>query len=133
MKPQTISVLTCVAFAAILATGLAAQSGQAAQEQKPAEVSLTGCLIQGSAPTVFILDKARKNPQSSTETTQSYLVINQVEDMDLTRFLNHQVRITGAAGPKQPATNRPPAEKDLPTLTATQIVNVADTCSEPGR
>jgi hypothetical protein len=141
MKRQTIGVFaSLVVAAALISTQVTAQTGQAgqaqaqaaAQVQKPAEVTLTGCLIQGSTPTTFVLDKAKKDPASRTETTVSYVLISKVENMDLTRFLNHQVRVTGAPDPKAPPAN-PAAEKDLPRLTASAIVNVADTCASPSR
>lgn len=140
MNRQTIGVFASMfVAAALITTQVSAQAGQAqagqaqeAQAQKPAEVTLTGCLIQGSTPTTFVLDKAKKDPASRTEVAQSFIVISKVEDMDLTRFLNHQVRITGtAAEAKAPA--NPPAEKDLPKLTASAVVNVADTCASPSR
>ena len=129
MNRQTIGVCaSLVVAAALIGTQVAAQTagqaGQAqaqaqAQAQKPAEVTLTGCLIQGSTPTTFVLDKAKKDPASRTEATQSYVVLSKAENVDLTRFLNHQVRITGTPEKAAPS---PAAEKDMPRLSASAIV-----------
>src|SRR6187200_2100221 len=55
-------------FAVCLSVGAGASAMQQQQTppdpQKPPtqEITLTGCLIQGTTPTVFIFDKARKDP-----------------------------------------------------------------------
>jgi hypothetical protein len=132
MKRQTIGVLAGLVVAAALVTAqVAAQSAQSPQTRQP-EVTLTGCLIQGSTPTLFVLDNAKKDPTSRTEPAVSYLVINQIEDVDLTQYLNHQVSITGRAELKV-VPERPRTEKDLPTFTATAIADVSETCSATGR
>ena len=136
MKRQPIGVFASLLVAAALVTtqvaAQSAQEAQAAQAQKPAEVTLTGCLIQGSTPAIFVLDKAKKDPASRTEQAQSYVVVSKVEDMDLTQLLNHQVRITGTPDVKV-VPERPRTEKELPSFTATAIVDVADTCAQPSR
>ena len=132
MKRQTIGVCAGLAMAAALVTAqVAAQSAQNPQT-KPAEITLTGCLIQGSTPTLFVFDNAKKDPASKTEPGVSYLVINQIEDVDLTQYVNHQVRLTGRAEMKV-VPERPPTEKDLPTFTATEIVDVSSTCAATGQ
>lgn len=129
MKRQITGVLASVAAAVCLVVvNVAAQE---AQTKKPAEVTLTGCLVQGSTPAVFLLDKAKQDPSSQTEQAKSYVVINKVEDVDLTKMLNHQVRVRGTAGPAVPT--NPAPEKSLPTLTASAVASVADTCATPGR
>lgn len=127
MKRQMFGALASLAVAATLVT--AQVNGQEPQQQQQTpEVALTGCLIQGSAPTVFILDKAKANPENREDPGVSYVIVSQIEDTDLTQFLNHQVRITGAPENKQMDPEREQTEKDLPKLTAKAIVNVADTC-----
>jgi hypothetical protein len=127
MKRQMFGALASLAVAATLVT--AQVNGQEPQQQQQTpEVALTGCLIQGSAPTVFILDKARANPENREDPGVSYVLVSQIEDTDLTQFLNHQVRITGTPEPKEMDPEREQTEKDLPKLTAKAIVNIADTC-----
>ena len=92
MKRQTIGVFTSLAVAAILVTAqVSAQSTppqpQQPQQEKQMEVTLTGCLIQGSGPTVFVLDKAKKNPTDRDEAGQSFVVVSKVEDVDLTKLV----------------------------------------------
>lgn len=132
MKLQMTGVLASLAVAAVLVTANVTAQSQEPQPQEPQqkEVTVTGCLIQGSTPTVFVLDKAKSNPTSTEEPGQSYVVVNKVEDLDLTTLLNHQVRITGAADVRMTTPERQ-TERDLPRLTATEIVNVADTCPSP--
>jgi hypothetical protein len=67
-----------------------AQSGQ-----KPADVTLTGCLVQGSGPNVFILEYAKASTDPTTAAGKSY-VINVTGSADLKPHLNHQVRIVGS-------------------------------------
>ena len=139
MKRHVLSVIA----ASVFATGLVAAQGAGAQQPPPAqnppqqaqkapEAILTGCIIQGSSPAVFILDSARKNPQDRNEKAQTFLIVAGTEDLKLKEHLNHEVRVTGLAENKTPPT--PPAgqkvaEKDLPKLTAASVTMVADRCT----
>ena len=112
----------------------------APQKPMPPEVILTGCIVQGSSPTVFILDNAKKDPSSTTEKGVRYLLASAVEDVDLRTHLNHEVRITGEVDVKvsadpvtaPPVPPVPPVptdpEKTLPKLTAKSVTMVSDTC-----
>ena len=123
--------------AAVFATGLVAAQGagsaqQPPQAQKAPEATITGCIIQGSSPTVFILEAARTNPQDRNEKTKTYVLVAGTEDLKFKDHLNHEVRVTGVAESKTPPT--PPAgqkvaEKDLPKLTAQSVTMVADRCT----
>ncbi len=119
------------------------------QKQTPPEVTLTGCVVQGSSPTVFILDNAKKDPASATEKGVKYILASAVEDVDLRTHLNKEVRIVGEvdvkvkADPVTPAVTpavTPPVtptvppvpadpEKDLPKLKAKSVTMVSDTCA----
>jgi hypothetical protein len=101
------------------------------QPQKPPtqEITLTGCLIQGTTPTVFIFDKARKDPKSPTEKAVKYVVVPSTADLNLRPHLNHEVQIVGVwDGRTAPATDKV-EEKDLPRFTAKAVTMVADTCT----
>lgn len=113
----------------------AAQPPQAPQtEQKPAEVTLTGCLVQGSGPAVFVFENVRKDPKSTTEPAVKYMVVAAAADLNIRQHLNHEVRITGTPDTKvAPPTSQKVEEKDLPKLTAKNITMVAETCTAPGR
>jgi hypothetical protein len=146
------TVTTFVAVLAITLGTAATQASQtvqstpatpptAPQKQTPPEVILTGCVVQGSSPTVFSLDNAKKEPSSATEKGVKYLLASVVEDVDLRSHLNHSVRIVGevdvkvsadpATAPPVPPVPPPPTdpEKMLPKLTAKSVTMVSDTCS----
>lgn len=100
------------------------------QEKTVPEVVLTGCLVQGSEPTVFLFEKALKDPKSTTEKAGRYLLVVAAEDVDLRTHLNHQIRVSGIPDNKpQPAPGQKVEEKDLPKFSAKSVTMVADTCS----
>jgi len=107
------------------------------QKQTPPEVTLTGCVVQGSSPTVFILDNAKTDPASAAEKGVKYILASAVEDVDLRTHLNHEVRIVGevdvkvSANPVTPPVPPvpPDPEKDLPKLKAKSVTMVSDTCA----
>ena len=138
MKRHVLSVIV----ASVFATGLVAAQGAGAQQppqtqpapqtQKAPEATLTGCVIQGSSPNVFILDAARTNPQDQKEKAQTFLLVAGTEDLKFSAHLNHEVRITGVAEsktPPAPPAGQKVAEKDLPKLTAASVTMVADRCT----
>jgi hypothetical protein len=133
MKTFVTAIAVC-----FLVAGLSARQDPASPQtpQKPAvaEVTLTGCLVQGSTPAVFIFENARKDPKSTTEPALKYIVVTSTEDLNLRNHLNHQVRISGLPdGKVAPPTTQKVEEKDLPKLSAKTVTMVADTCSSPSR
>jgi hypothetical protein len=146
-------IMTIGAFA--LATSLVAAQAQTTpptqqtqppqqQQEMEKEISLTGCLVQGSEPTVFILEDAIEGavpptdptdptrPERETEETKSYVVVADAEDLFLRNHLNHKVTIRGVPDETMvdPATpEKPVEEKDLPKLAAKSVLPVADTCT----
>jgi len=95
-------------------------------EQKrpaPIEVTVTGCLIQGSGPDIFILDNAGTGSANPVR----YL-LSSWTDLNVRTHLNHEVTVTGSAdAAKAPAGKV--EEKDLPKLAATTITMVSDRCA----
>ena len=141
MKRLITTLGVCLAFGA----GASAMQQQAAppdpqaqtQPQKPTteEITLTGCLVQGSTPTVFIFDNARKDPKSPTEKPVKYIVVAGPQDLNLRPHLNHEVRIVGVWDGKTaptPTTGKV-EEKDLPRFTAKTVTMVSDTCTPVAR
>lgn len=126
-----------------LASTLVAAQGTAQQPptqqpptepQKPVEVVLTGCIIQGSAPTIFILDNAKVDPADTAEKGRSYMIESAAEDVVLKTHLNQQVKVTGIAEKKPlPATGQKVEEKDLPKFSAKTATMVADRCTPSAR
>ncbi|HUR20577.1 MAG TPA: hypothetical protein VMZ90_07200 [Vicinamibacterales bacterium] len=137
---------TLTTLAVVLAGALAAAAGQATQTSQPPvplrqttpDVVLTGCIVQGSSSTVFIFDRAKKEPNSAVEKGLRYLLTSVVEDIDLRTHLNHEVRITGvmdlrvsAMPEREPVAGDlkgPANERTLPRLVARSITKVSDTC-----
>jgi uncharacterized protein YdeI (BOF family) len=149
MKRMLIGSLMAVAFAAVTAAQTATpppaqqQQQQQAQPQtppqpqtaaKPAEVTLVGCVVRGSAPKTYVFENA-VDPAKKEDKGRKFLLIA-AQDMDLTPHVNHKIQLTGLAETKVVAPVPPAtvvAEKDLPTFTIKTVTHVADTCSEPGR
>jgi hypothetical protein len=126
------TLVTAIAVCSLVA-GLSARQDPAQQTPpKPAvqEVTLTGCLVQGTTPAVFIFENARRDPKSTTEPAVKYLVLASAEDLNLRDHLNHEVRINGLPDGKiAPPTTQKVDEKDLPRLSAKSVTMVADTCT----
>jgi hypothetical protein len=100
------------------------------QKQQIADVVLTGCLIQGAGPTVFILDNAKVSANDPAAKPQQFVLASDTEDINFKAHLNHEVTVSGTMGMKAP---EPPAgkkveEKDLPKLTAKSLTMVSDRC-----
>ena len=101
---------------------------------KPTEtdINLTGCLVQGSGPEVFVLQDARRDPQSTTEKGARYVVVSATEDLSLKTHLNHRVRILGVPDGRPqptPVAGRPVDEKAIPRLSAKGLTMVSPTCT----
>ena len=99
-------------------------------EQKrpaPIEVTVTGCLIQGSGPDIFILDNARTGSADRANIADRY-VLSSWTDFNVRAHLNHEVTVTGSADAAKAPTGKV-EEKDLPRLVATTITMVSDRCA----
>jgi hypothetical protein len=133
MKRTIFGVLGSVAFAGALVAAQANPVPQNPPDQaQKSEVTVTGCVIQGTSPTVFLLDNARVRPDDPNEKGKTYLLISAD---DLKPHLNHEVSASGNAEAKTPPV--PPAgqkvnEKDLPKFTAKAVTMVADRCTPAG-
>jgi hypothetical protein len=137
MKRFAISLFSTLA----VATALVAAQNQPPAAKAPSQVpgtdsSITGCLIQGSGPSVFILDNARMSATDKTEKGKTYLLAAGTPDVNFRAQVNHEVTVTGTAEAKVapvPPAGQKVAEKDLPKLTAKSITQVADTCTMASR
>ena len=130
MKRQILGVIMGSTLATALVAAQGAQAPPAPQGDKMKDVTVTGCLVQGSAPAVFILEDARIDPESKEEKAKTYFLSASVPDLKAN--LNQQVRIIGQAETKEPPA--PPAgqkvsEQDLPKLSVKTISAVADRCT----
>ena len=100
--------------------------------QPAAEVTLKGCLVQGSGPTVFLLQNAKLSTAPATEKGKTYILAKATEDLNFVKELNHEVTIAGTPELKMapaPAAGQTVPEKDLPRLSAKSVTMIADKCS----
>ena len=114
MKRYTFGLITSLALAGVVATAQATtpppgqQTPPPGQQQTPPqtprntqdkgqEVTLTGCLIQGSGPSVFIIDEAKRSADDKNEKAMSYILAEDpsAKNLDFRTNLNHKVRIVG--------------------------------------
>jgi hypothetical protein len=102
-------------------------------QDKTSDITVTGCLIQGSAPNVWVLENAKMSTASATDKGKSYVVVVSGA-ADLKPHLNHQVRIVGAenaasraAAPSGQAEGKAD-EASFPKLNARTVTMVANTC-----
>jgi hypothetical protein len=134
MKRYAMGTIGAFAWVALLG----AQSRSPQVPKSPAvaapqaqEITLTGCVVEGSSADVFILDRAVERP-GSTEKPRTFRLIGGGEDLDLMQHLNQQVQATGTAEVK-PTSTAPPTgpatEKNLPTFTVRSIETVGDRCT----
>jgi hypothetical protein len=107
-------------------------------DPKPAapELTLTGCLIQGTGPDVFLLDNAKMSPADRGERGRSYVLSASTEDLFFRSHLNHEVSVTGT--PEEPKDLQPPAgqkldERNLPKFNARSVTMVSDRCLASSR
>ena len=150
------------AFSAVLAVSAAAQTGsepQTPSQDKAPQVTLTGCLTQGSGGSAagtsgtagtsasspqFILTNATMGsgaPSSATGTSgaapstavgKSYKLMG--SSTDLKDNVNAKVEVKGtiekaSAYPSAPPAGATASEKDIQTLRVTSVRKIADTCS----
>src|SRR5688500_16496590 len=59
MKRSLFGLIGSLALASTLVAAQGTAQQPPTETQKPVDVVLTGCIIQGSAPTIFILDNAK--------------------------------------------------------------------------
>jgi hypothetical protein len=127
----TIAVCLCLAAAFAVTATVAGQESQPQQQQKTRDVSLTGCLVQGSGPSVFVLENAKADPADTNEEGRSYLLTTSTESISFREHLNNEVRIDGSAETRMPPPGQTVKESDLPKLDATSLMHVSTTCTQP--
>jgi len=135
-----MTVRTYAPFAAVLvlSTGLLLATPAApAQDQKtPPDVTLMGCLIQGSGPAVFLLDNARPTNEDPKTAGKTYVLATTMTEVDFKSHVSHEVTITGTVDEKiapVPPPGQKVPEKDLSKLWAKNLSMVADKCTPTPR
>lgn len=138
MTSRHVSLAAILIAAAGVAIVLAQRSSQT-----PAGVTVTGCLRQGSGPSVFILRGAAVPGMStesgeaprfdassdSTPTSTDYLLVSVPSRVDLAAHLNHKMEVSGQTGDAAPPAGANAAEKALPRLAVSDAREVATSCS----
>ena len=130
-----LATIACAAFAATVTFAQVqdpppppTNPAPAAPQTSPKpDVTLTGCLIQGSSPAVFLFDNARKDPKDKTEKGVRYVIVAVGEDLNLRSNLNHEVQLLGQAESKVIPAGKV-EEKDLPKFSAKTVTMVSNTC-----
>ena len=132
----TITALAVIL--AVMSVTVAAEARQEPVRRVAPEVELTGCIVQGSSPSLFIFDNAKKDPKSTPEKGERYLLSVKGEDLNLRAHLNHQVTVTGevdlrvsAMPERRPSPSDPqgPAgERTLPRLIVKSVTMVSEKC-----
>jgi len=137
MKRQLIGVVVSVmAASALIAAQSTATPPQSATAKPSSDITVTGCLTQGSSPAVFILDNARQKPDDKTEKPQSYVVVGASEDLPFAANLNHEVSVTGSADASAatpPEAGQKASEQNMPRFSAKDVTLVADRCTTQTR
>jgi hypothetical protein len=129
--------------AVVLAVTLACAHTEARQEpvlqrRTAPELALTGCIVQGSGPAVFLLDKAKKDPSDAAEKAAKYFLSPAAPDINFRAHLNHVVRIAAEEDlkvsampvlePSSPNAPRPGEERTLPRLIVKSVTMVSEKC-----
>ncbi len=153
MKRIVLGVITSMAFAVAAVEAQTQnpptqQQQQQQQQQQPpptqppttpttpqtiqSEVTYVGCIVQGSTPTVFILENAKKDPADQQEKAISYVLATDLKDLAFRPHLNHEVRILGTLEQRTPpvvVAGEKVAEKDMLKFTAKEVTVVSDRCT----
>jgi hypothetical protein len=132
----TISTLAVVLAVTSCAATTDATQEPVLQRRVQPEVTLTGCIVQGSSPTVLIFDNAKETPNSASEKGGRYLLASTISNIDLGKHLNHVVRITGevdmrvsAMPVREPSDPKGSAnERTLTRLVVKSVTMVSERC-----
>jgi hypothetical protein len=105
-----------------------------ADQTKDKDVTITGCLTQGSSPTSFILNNARLSTDDKSKPGKTYQVIadSSAKGVDLKTHVGHEISLVGAAEMKAapvPAPGQKIDDKDWPKLNAKTLSMISDRCT----
>jgi hypothetical protein len=132
MKARFLGLMASVILGSTLVAAQATTPPQTQPKTQVPEVTLVGCIVQGSAPTIFILENAKKDPANPNEKGMTYFLVAAAEDLTFRPHLNHEVRLTGTLEQRTPPIPPPGEkvpEKDLIKFSAKSATMVADRCA----
>jgi hypothetical protein len=135
-----LRILGAIALSSFVATAAVAQNAPPPQTTRPQtqqppqtapqppEVTLHGCVVQGTTPGIYLLRNAI-DPTKKGDTPKIYRLTAQIEDPDWMSVTNKQVTMTGIPGVKpQPKPGEKINEEELPTFSVSKFEALADTC-----
>jgi len=120
--------MTALAVAMVAAQG----RGDAPPREPPktVDLTLTGCVLEGTDAGVYILNNAVAEPRSENA-PRVFRLVSGGDDLDLSLHANHQVQATGRAEIR-PVPDPPPNgrvdPRDLPAFAVKTIHSIADRC-----
>jgi hypothetical protein len=129
MKSLISALAVCLVAGAVSAGAQQQQQTPPPQPPEQPQITLSGCLTQGSMPSIFILENAKPATGTTQETGTRYLVVTETKDIDLLAHLNHEVQLTGASEGVIPPPEKPAEEKDLPKLRVRALEMLSNTCA----
>lgn len=120
-------------------TFIAAQRGvphpPPAEAPQAVDLTLTGCVVEGTDTGVYILANAVATPETP-DVPRTFRLVSGGEDLDFTLHANHQVQAMGRAELKtvpEPPVGGRIDPRDLPAFAVKSIRSVSDRCvSRPG-
>ena len=134
-RTRTLTLAAVLALGAVGAVLAMSTAGDQAAEPR----TLTGCLRNGSAPTVFVLrgatlpTAAAATPDGSAPQPQDFVLVAVPEGTDLNGMINHRIAVTGIViEPKDPPAAPGEAnavEKALKKIRVQSVKDVAGNCS----
>lgn len=129
MKSWINVLVVCLVAGAVSAGAQQQQQTPPPQPPEQPQIALTGCLMQGSMPTIFILENAKPAEGTTQETTNRYQVVAESKDVDLLAHLNNEVQLRGSTEGVIPPPEKPVEEKDLPRLKVLALDVISNTCA----
>lgn len=128
MKPFISALAVCV-LAGAASTGAQQQQQQTPPPPERQEITVSGCLAQGSMPSVFILENAKSPTGTTQETSARYVVVAESKTVDLLKHVNNEVQLKGAPEGVIPPPEKQRDEKSLPRLRASALMLISNTCA----
>lgn len=115
----------------------AAQGAQPAQEASANDTTLTGCLLQGSGPSMYILDNAKAENAAKNAKGQRYTLEIAAPAEQIKPVLNSHVRVIGSPEPNDAtaagasaavASDQKASDSTLQKISVKRITRLSETC-----
>jgi hypothetical protein len=114
-----------------LAQRAAAPRPRAQDQPKVQDLTVTGCVIEGTDAGVYVLTNALTRPDVQ-EVPKTFRLVSGGEDLDFALHSNHQVQAIGRAEVSAPPREAPPGgridPRDLPAFSVKSMRSISDRC-----